>query len=142
MKPRLGALGALLAAGLVLAGCSKGTNVRTGDAGQVLHRGIGPDLADLDPHMATQTSYYTVLSALLEGLVAEDPQDLHPVPGVAQRWDVSPDGLTYTFYLRGDARWSNGEAVTAQDFIDSIQAAALGVTGQQGGGARRRSRLP
>lgn len=119
MKPRLGALGALLAAGLVLAGCSKGTNVRTGDAGQVLHRGIGPDLADLDPHMATQTSYYTVLSALLEGLVAEDPQDLHPVPGVAQRWDVSPDGLTYTFYLRGDARWSNGEAVTAQDFIDS-----------------------
>jgi oligopeptide transport system substrate-binding protein len=119
MKSRLGALAALVAASLTFLGCSRGTNVRTGDAGQVLHRSIGPDLADLDPHMATQTSYYTVLSALLEGLVAEDPQDLHPIPGVAERWDASPDGLTYTFYIRGDARWSNGDAVTAQDFIDS-----------------------
>jgi oligopeptide transport system substrate-binding protein len=119
MKLRVGALIALVAAGIVLQGCSRETNVRTGDRTQVLHRGIVPDLADLDPHLATQTSYYTVLSALLEGLVAEDPVDLHPVPGVAEKWDVSPDGLTYTFYLRADARWSSGDAVTAQDFIDS-----------------------
>jgi oligopeptide transport system substrate-binding protein len=119
MKHRTGALAAALAIVALLAGCSRGTNVSRGDATQVLHRGIGPDLADLDPHMATQTAYYSVLSALLEGLVGEDPVDLHPVPGVAERWDISPDGLTYTFYIRPDARWSNGDPVTAQDFIDS-----------------------
>jgi oligopeptide transport system substrate-binding protein len=131
MKAGIGALAALLAAGLILEGCSRETNVQSGDRSQVLHRGIVPDLADLDPHMATQTSYYTVLSALLEGLVAEDPVDLHPVPGVAERWEISPDGLTYTFYLRADARWSNGEPVTAQDFIASwhrILTPALGAT--------------
>ena len=119
MKLGTAALGAALAAAVALAGCSRGTNVATGDRAQVLHRGMGPDLADLDPHMATETSYYTVLSALLEGLVGEDPVDLHPVPGVAERWEVSHDGLTYTFHLRQAARWSNGETVTAQDFIAS-----------------------
>jgi len=121
MKVLRGVAGALALALLGSAGCSRSTNVQRGDASQVLHRGIGPDLADLDPHLATQTSYYTVLSALLEGLVAEDPVDLHPVPGVAERWEVSPDGLTYTFHLRAAARWSDGKAVTAADFIGSWQ---------------------
>lgn len=119
MKSGLRACAALLALGAALAGCGRRSDVQTGDATQVLHRGIGPEPADLDPHMATQTSYYTVLSALLEGLVAEDPVDLHPVPGVAERWEVSPDGLTYTFHLRPDARWSDGTPVTAADFIGS-----------------------
>ncbi|HEY1793866.1 MAG TPA: peptide ABC transporter substrate-binding protein [Opitutaceae bacterium] len=108
---------ALLAA--LIAGCGRQTDVSRGDQSQVLHRGIVPDIDDLDPHMASQTNYYSVLSALLEGLTAEDPVDLHPVPAVAERWDSTPDGLTYTFYLRADARWSNGEPVTAQDFIGS-----------------------
>jgi oligopeptide transport system substrate-binding protein len=131
MRAQPGALAALLAAAVALCGCSKGSNIRTGDAGQVLHRSIGPDLEDLDPHMATVTSNYSVLSALFEGLVAEDPVDLHPVPGVAERWETSPDGLTYTFYLRSDAKWSSGEAVTSQDFIDSwhrILTPSLGAT--------------
>jgi len=119
MRPGVAALAALVAASVALDGCSRGANVRSGDASQVLHRSIGPELADLDPHMATQTNYYTVLSALLEGLVSEDPLDLKPVPGVAERWDVSPDGLSYTFHLREDARWSNGDPVTAEDFIGS-----------------------
>jgi oligopeptide transport system substrate-binding protein len=95
------------------------TAVDRGNREQILHRGIGHDLAGLDPHLATQASDYNVLSALLEGLVTEDPVDLHPVPGVAERWDVSPDGTTYTFFLRSNARWSNGDPVTAQDFIAS-----------------------
>ncbi len=119
MRAGIAPVAALVAACAVLGGCSRTSNVRSGDANQVLHRGIGPDLADLDPHMATETKYYTVLSALLEGLVSEDPVDLHPVPGVAERWEVSPDGLRYTFHLRADARWSNGEPVSAEDFIDS-----------------------
>ncbi len=107
---------------LFLAGCfDRETAVQRGDREQVLHRGIGPDLADLDPHLATQANDYTVLTALLEGLVSEDPQDLHPVPGVAERWDISADGLIYTFYLRSNAKWSNGDPLVAGDFIASWQ---------------------
>jgi oligopeptide transport system substrate-binding protein len=110
---------ALLVLLAALAGCARESNVASGDRTQVLHRGIGPDLADLDPHLATQTSYYTVLSSLLEGLTSEDPVDLHPVPGVAARWEVSPDGLGYTFFLRPEARWSDGSPVTSGDFVAS-----------------------
>lgn len=117
-------------AALACFGCAqRETAVDRGVREQVLHRGIGHDLAGLDPHLATQASDYSVLSALFEGLVAEDPVDLHPVPGVAERWELSPDGLTYTFHLRANARWSTGEPVTAQDFIASwrrILTPALG----------------
>ena len=108
----------LLAAILAFSGCAKReTLVERGNREQVLYRGIGPEPASLDPQLATQAAEYSVLSALFEGLVAEDPVDLHPVPGVAERWDVSPDGLTYTFHLRANARWSNGDPVTAPDFV-------------------------
>ena len=107
---------------LVLTGCLKReTAVEHGNQEKVLYRGMGPEPADLDPHLATTTNDYTVLSALFEGLVAEDPQTLAPVPGVAERWELSADGLTYTFHLRTDAHWSNGELVTARDFLGSWQ---------------------
>lgn len=110
---------ALLVA-VLATGCGRReTNVERGLREQILHRGIGPEVADLDPHLATGTTDYTVLSALFEGLVAEDPVDLSPVPGAAERWEVSTDGLVYTFFLRRDARWSDGQPVTAQDFLDS-----------------------
>ena len=113
---------AVLACGLLLAGCwQRETNVARGIKDQVLHRGIAPDIADLDPHLATTLADTNVLMSLFEGLVAEDPVDLHPVPGVASRWDIAPDQLTYTFHLRADARWSNGEPVTAHDFLKSFQ---------------------
>jgi oligopeptide transport system substrate-binding protein len=114
----------ILIAGLWLpsTGCSRReTNVQRGNREQVLHRGIGAELPDLDPHLAIGTSEYNVLSSLLEGLVSEDPVDLHPVPGVAERWEISPDGRVYTFHLRANARWSNGEPVTASDFIASFR---------------------
>jgi len=104
----------------VAGGCTfRETNVERGQRDQVLHRGMGQEVADLDPHLATQTSDHTVLSALFEGLVAEDPKDLSPVPGVAERWTVSDDQLRYTFFLRTNARWSNGDPVTSKDFMDS-----------------------
>ena len=109
---------------LWLGGCKpRETNVEVGNRTQTLHRGMGPALANLDPHLATGTTDYNVLSALFEGLVGEDPVDLSPVPGVAATWDVSPDGLSYTFHLRDDARWSNGDPVTATDFVASWQRA-------------------
>jgi len=111
---------ALVLLAAIFSGCSKReTAVQRGDREQVLHRGLGYEVSDLDPHLATGLSEYSVISALFEGLVAEDPVDLHPVPGVAESWEVSPDGLVYTFHLRANARWSNGEPVTAQDFVAS-----------------------
>lgn len=104
----------------LLFGCSgRETAVQSGDRDQVLHRGIGYEVTGLDPQLATGIAEQAILSELFEGLVAEDPHDLHPIPGVATRWEISPDGLNYTFFLRPDARWSNGEPVTAQDFTDS-----------------------
>lgn len=101
-------------------GCLKReTNVDRGNREQVLHRGMGADPTDLDPQVASTISEVDLVSALFEGLVAEDPVDLHPVPGVATRWDASPDRLTYTFHLRPEARWSDGTAVTAGDFVES-----------------------
>lgn len=112
----------LLSVVLVTPGCSRReTSVQIGNREQILHRGVGPEVADLDPHLGTGVTDYNVLTALFEGLVTEDPVDLHPVPGVAERWEVASDGLTYTFYLRSSAKWSNGEPVTAQDFIASFR---------------------
>ncbi len=103
-----------------LTGCLRhGTDVERGNREQVLHRGIGDEIGDLDPHVATNISELDIISALFEGLVTEDPVDLHPVPAVAERWEVSADQLTYTFYLRAGARWSNGDPVTAGDFTAS-----------------------
>lgn len=115
----------LLATGLgllLLAGCwSRETPVEHGNRAQILHRGLGVDPAEVDPHLITGLPEFNVASALFEGLVAEDPQDLHPVPGVAERWEISADGLTYTFHLRTTARWSNGAPVTAGDFLASFR---------------------
>ncbi len=103
-------------------GCGRReTPVERGIREQVLHRGIGPEIGELDPQLATGLTEYTILSALLEGLVAEDPATLEPVPGVAEKWEISPNGSEYTFHLRKDAKWSNDDPVTAQDFVNSFR---------------------
>ncbi|MSU69699.1 MAG: peptide ABC transporter substrate-binding protein [Opitutaceae bacterium] len=109
---------AFLILACTLAGCLKHEPaVQSGNREQVLHRGTGYEVGDLDPQLATNIAEVDLVSALFEGLVAEDPVDLHPVPGVAERWEISPDGLAYSFHLRADARWSDGLPVTAQDFV-------------------------
>ncbi|HKB56268.1 MAG TPA: ABC transporter substrate-binding protein, partial [Lacunisphaera sp.] len=102
--------------GLLVSCAKRETAVDQGTREQVLHRGLSADPSELDPHIITGLPEINIVSTLFEGLVGEDPVDLHPVPGVAESWDISPDGLTYTFHLRANARWSNGEPVTAQDF--------------------------
>ena len=120
MRPALLVLLVAVVSFCTAPGCLKRESaVQRGNRDQVLHRGMGADPADLDPHTATNIAEIDVTSALFEGLVAEDPLDLHPVPGVAARWDISSDLLTYTFYLRPDARWSNGRPVIATDFLAS-----------------------
>jgi oligopeptide transport system substrate-binding protein len=109
---------ALLA--FVLAGCGRReTRVEIANREQILLFGNRSEPQDLDPHVVEGVGEHNIISTLLEGLVAEHPETLEPVPGMAERWDISPDGKVYTFYIRDNARWSNDEPVTAQDFIDS-----------------------
>lgn len=72
-----------------------------------------------DPAFAAAPPDTDLVRAIYEGLTDYDPQTLQPVPGVATRWESANEGRTWTFYLREDARWSNGEAVVAGDFVNS-----------------------
>ncbi|HMP83073.1 MAG TPA: peptide ABC transporter substrate-binding protein [Verrucomicrobiota bacterium] len=104
------------------AGCGRReTRVEYGNRNQILYKGNGTEPADLDPQIVTGVTEHHTIMALIEGLVTEDPKDLHPVPGVAERWDISPDGRVYTFHLRKNAKWSNGDPVTAHDFWESYK---------------------
>ncbi len=87
---------------------------------QVLYRGNGEEPQTLDPHLAEGVPTSTILRDLFEGLTTSEP-DGRIVPGTAAHWDISRDGLTYTFYIDPAAAWSNGEPVTAQDFVWSWQ---------------------
>ena len=74
-----------------------------------------------DPAFAAAPPDTDAVRALFEGLTDYDPQTLAPIPAVATRWESSHDGRVWTFYLRDNARWSNGEKVTADDFVRSWQ---------------------
>ncbi len=76
----------------------------------------GSEIKTVDPAIVTGQPEGRVIRGLFEGLCAWDPQTLEPIPGVAESWETSPDGRTYTFHLRDDARWSDGSPVTAADF--------------------------
>ena len=99
-------------------GCGESTSkVEKALNDQILYFGNGTEPKDLDPHTVTGVPESHILMALLEGLVIRHPKGLDPLPGVAKSWVVSPDGKTYTFRLRDSAVWSNGDAVTAHDFV-------------------------
>ncbi|ACB75717.1 peptide ABC transporter substrate-binding protein [Opitutus terrae] len=116
---------------LALTGCGKreGAPVQAADgsggsakpAPKILLYGNGAEVQDIDPQIVTGLPEHMVVTALGEGLVSYDARDLHPVPGVAESWEISAEGLTYTFHLRADARWANGDPVTARDFVGSYQ---------------------
>lgn len=72
---------------------------------------------DLDPQVTTGVSEINIHMALFEGLTAPNPVTLAPEPGVAENWIISGDGKTYTFQLRSNARWSNGDPLLASDFV-------------------------
>ena len=74
----------------------------------------------LDPHKTSVTYESNILRNLFEGLVVQDPKG-KVAPGVAETWSASDDGVTYTFKLRANAKWSNGDPVTANDFVFSLR---------------------
>jgi oligopeptide transport system substrate-binding protein len=86
-------------------------------AESVLNRGNGAEPDSLDPAFAGTAMEANILGDLMVGLTTLDAA-ARPVPGIADHWETSRDGLTWTFHLRA-ARWSDGSKVTAQDFISS-----------------------
>jgi oligopeptide transport system substrate-binding protein len=112
---------ATLAACLLIlsgAGCRRALD----RADLVFINGAEPEL--LDPVAATAQATGRVLYALFEGLTAFD-QFGKAQPGVAERWEISPDGRTYVFHLREEAVWSNGDPLTAHDFVYAWQRVLL-----------------
>ena len=119
-KLYLQSLGLLALTGLILTLSSCGdyqSNVESGNREGTLHWGNGTEPQSLDPHIATGVPEHHIISSLMEGLVHKDGETLEPRPGVAKSWEISADGRVYTFYLRQDARWSNGDPHNAHDYV-------------------------
>ncbi|MDX2110666.1 MAG: peptide ABC transporter substrate-binding protein [Verrucomicrobiota bacterium] len=112
--------------GLVLS-AGWGCNKRVTLADKAIREGVlliggGSEPQTLDPHINRGVPESKIIFSLLEGLVTYHATDDSRVePGMAERWETSPDGKVWTFYLRNNARWSNGDAVTASDFVYSWQ---------------------
>lgn len=125
MRSRISAV--LLAGSLLVGGCGREkaatapSGASPGATAQIWHIGNGTEPQDLDPHATKGVPEHKVIMALFEGLVTEDPKDLSPVPGLAESWEISADGLVYTFRLRAQARWSDGSALTAEDCVQSYR---------------------
>ena len=125
-------LSILLATCVTLTGCgSSETNVVAGNKSGTLYWGNGTEPQSLDPQIATGVPEHHVISAVMEGLVLKDRKTLEPRPGVAKTWDISNDGRVYTFYLRENAKWSNGDAHTAHDYVWSWWRALQTTLGNQ-----------
>ncbi|MDR1413877.1 MAG: peptide ABC transporter substrate-binding protein [Puniceicoccales bacterium] len=102
----------------LLAGCKE-------EKVQMLHLKIASpyELINIDPQKIYRSSDYKILQAAFEGLVVPDPETMLPLPGIAERWTISPDGMEYKFFLRDNARWSDGTPVTADDFVFAVKRA-------------------
>ena len=111
---------ALMLLAALLSGCGDGetTAQRKAREGVLVINNMA-EPSGLDPQSVTGLSESRIMYALFEGLVNYDPVDLNAVPGVAEKWTSSPDGRVWTFHLRKDARWSNGDRVTSADFLFS-----------------------
>ncbi len=107
----------LAAACLVLVGCGANDGA---DNGSVLHRGLGTDPESLDPQRARSVQAADVLRDIGEGLLRHTPGG-QLMPGAAESWEISADGLDYTLTIRPDASWSDGTPVTAQDFVVGLR---------------------
>ncbi|MDQ0463459.1 oligopeptide transport system substrate-binding protein [Caulobacter ginsengisoli] len=110
----------ILAAVTLLAACGSKPSLPPCPKGKVcLQIGNTSEPLTLDPHKSTGTWEDRIESDVLMGLAQSGP-DGKPIPGMAESWTTSPDGLTWTFHLR-DAEWSDGAPLTAQDFVFSIR---------------------
>ncbi len=116
---------ALLALLLAFVGCSRPPGTSSGAAGlppnaEVLLRGASQEPDSLDPQKARSIEAQRILRDVCEGLTLLDKKAA-PAPGSASDWTVSPDGKRYSFHLRPEARWSNGDRVVAADYVAGLR---------------------
>ena len=115
---------------LMLAALMLGAAGLPAAAEMVYNRGNSADPESLDPHKTSTIYEAHILRDLFEGLVMQDAtSDIYP--GAAESWTVSPDGTVYTFKLRADGKWSNGDPVTAEDFVYSLRRLEDPATGAE-----------
>ena len=118
---------------VLVSGCSENvTPVDSGLEKQIYHHGNGSEPQGIDPHIVTGVPEHHILISLCEGLTIPNPNPKDSngyIPGTAESWSISEDGKEYIFKLNKNAKWSNGEPVTADDFVWSwkrILTASLG----------------
>lgn len=135
MKPNTRTVQYIIVAGLLLmlgaCGEKSKTPVEIGNEQGILHKGNGTEPADIDPHTTTGMTEYHIQMAVFEGLVSKNPKTLEIIPAVAESWTISDDGLRYTFKIRENARWSNGDKLVAHDFVYSWKRALMPALGNQ-----------
>jgi oligopeptide transport system substrate-binding protein len=88
---------------------------------QVMRYVTGSEIESLDPQVGTGQPDARVYAALYEGLVEYHPKNTLPIPAIAERWEINSDSSEFLFHLRKNARWSNGEPITARDFVYTFQ---------------------
>jgi len=117
----------LTAVALVVAGCAASANneVYFGRTvppqRNILRYVTGDEPESLDPPISTGQPEARIYMALFEGLVEYDVKTMEPMPAIAERWESNKDSSEFTFHLRRNARWSNGDPLNAQDFIYSVR---------------------
>jgi oligopeptide transport system substrate-binding protein len=104
----------LILTAILSAGCG-GAKDGTKQPAKLLRIAIGAEPETLDPRKSTGFPESYVENQIFEGLAARDHNG-NAIPGIAETWDIAADGLKYTFHLRANAKWSNGDPVTAHDF--------------------------
>src|SRR5215468_6121343 len=114
----IGRAAAILAAAVILAGPIYASTPAAAE--KVLRIANLTEPESLDPHKTSSVVEHNILDNLFEGLMVLDPSGSVAL-GAAERFSISEDGLTYTFRLRDNAKWSNGEPVTAPDFVYSLR---------------------
>lgn len=107
---------------LIISGMALTLTLVSAEAEQILRRGNGTEPESLDFHTSSGVAASNIQRDIAEGLVSL-AADASLIPGAAERWEISSDGTVYTFYLRKNGKWSNGDPVTAQDFVFSFRRA-------------------
>ena len=115
MKRSLTIIALILGLALIAAGCNGGKGGNGAADEMVVTYNVGTEPETLDPALMTGIPEFHMTLQMYEGLTRLDA-DNHPQPACAESWDISDDQMEYTFYLRDDLKWSNGDPLTAYDF--------------------------
>ncbi|MEP6923598.1 MAG: peptide ABC transporter substrate-binding protein [Pyrinomonadaceae bacterium] len=118
----------LFALVIFVAGCATSANSRyygetVPPSANILRYITGSEPESLDPQITNGQPEARIHMSMFEGLVEYDPKDMHPIPAIAESWEISPKIDELIFHLRKNARWSDGKAITANDFVYSFRRA-------------------